>query len=295
MPTIDFIAHNEDSVRSFKPVLAKKMQPEWWKKARVYIDRQGATTQSIRACPAMDDWMKSGWMIVTQHDIEVINGNNDGVPDTNFKVKTKPHSTKRIASPNHPNQQFHDYQPPGMLGKVKDAFKLRNPWNIITPPGYSTLFLDPFLQSNKFFSVWQGIIDTDTFNVNQDNAQMIFYSKVDHNFTIPKGTALCQIIPYKRETWTATYQLHSEKQGVNNKSRHTSHQDIRTVEEWNISPKYVNMADEMKFGPYRLEGYWHEKGKLYQEEGPPPECPMHKNYKDVQRELTDLNWDGEEE
>ena len=60
--------------------------------------------------------------------------------------------------------------------------------------------------------------------------------------------------------------MHSEKQGVNNKSRHTSHQDIRTVEEWNISPKYVNMDDEMKFNPYRLEGYWHEKGKLYQEE-----------------------------
>ena len=119
MPTIDFIAHNEDSVRSFKPVLAKKMQPEWWKKARVYVDRQGATTQSIRACPAMDDWMKSGWMIVTQHDIEVINDNNDGVPDTNFKVKTKPHSTERIASPNHPNQQFHDYQPPNMLVKLK--------------------------------------------------------------------------------------------------------------------------------------------------------------------------------
>ena len=53
--------------------------------------------------------------------------------------------------------------------------------------GYSTLFLDPFLQANKFFSVWQGIIDTDTFNVNQDNAQMIFYSKVDHNFTIQKA------------------------------------------------------------------------------------------------------------
>ena len=28
---------------------------------------------------------------------------------------------------------------------------------------------------------------------------MIFYSKVDHSFTILKGTALCQIIPYKRE------------------------------------------------------------------------------------------------
>ena len=59
-------------------------------------------------------------------------------------------------------------------GPVKDAFKMRNPWNIVTPPGYSTLYLDPFLFQNKFFATWQGIIDTDTFNSNMDNAQIIF-------------------------------------------------------------------------------------------------------------------------
>ena len=59
---------------------------------------------------SMDDWMKSGWMIVTQHDIEVINGNNDGVFDTNFKVKTKIILLKESHQLNQLNQQFHDYQ-----------------------------------------------------------------------------------------------------------------------------------------------------------------------------------------
>jgi len=273
MPTIDFIAHNEDTVRSFKPVLAKSMQPEWWKKMKVFSDQQGAQTQTIRACPAMDDWLKSGWLIISQHDIEVVNGNADGVPDTNFKVATNPKD--RIASPNHPHAQLSSFTPWGLPGKVRDAFKLRAPWTIKTPPGYSTIYLDPFLHANKYFSVWQGIIDTDKFNANQDNAQMIFYPKVDHDFTIPKGTALCQIIPYKRETWTATYQLASEASWHNNKHASTSNDPNVTVEEWHQREKYHNMEENNKFGPYRNEGYWQEKGKFYNEESPPPECPFH--------------------
>lgn len=274
MPTIDFIAHNEETIRTFKPVLAKEMQPDWWKKMKVFMDHQGAVTQSIRACPAMDDWLKTGWVIVSQHDIEVINGNEDGVPDRNFKVKTDVKG--KIASPNHPHAQLQSFTPWGLAGQTRDAFKLRAPWNIKTPPGYSTLYLDPFLHANKYFSVWQGIIDTDRFRTNQDNAQMIFYPKVDHSFTIPKGTALCQVIPFKRETWTATYQLASTKSWHENKSKHTQNDDYPTVEEWNLSPKYKHMDEEMKFGPYRNEGYWQEKGKYYKEEGPPPECPFHK-------------------
>ena len=274
MPTIDFIAHNEETIRTFKPVLAKKAQPEWWKKTKVFADVQGAKSQTIRACPAMDDWLKTGWIIESQHDIEVINGNEDGVPDRNFKVKTNP--VGKIASPNHPHSQLVSFTPWGLPGKIRDAFKLRAPWNVKTPPGYSCLYLDPFLHSNKFFSVWQGIIDTDKFRTNQDNAQMIFYPKVDHSFIIPKGTALCQIIPFKRETWTATYQLASDKSWHTNKSRITQNDDYSTVEELNASPKYKDMDEEMRFGPYRNEGYWNEKGQFYTEEEPPPECPYHK-------------------
>ena len=35
MPTIDFQTYSEDTVKNFKPVLAKSVQPDWWKKAKV--------------------------------------------------------------------------------------------------------------------------------------------------------------------------------------------------------------------------------------------------------------------
>ena len=44
--------------------------------------------------------------------------------------------------------------------------------------------------------------------------------------------------------------------------------------------KYDEMKEGGKMGPYRLEGYWKEKGQFFSEEEPPPECPFHKGEKD---------------
>ena len=46
----------------------------------------------------------------------------------------------------------------------------------------------------------------------------------------------------------------------------------------------------MKFhlGAYRRYGYWAEKSKLYKEDGPPPECPMHEKDEDqIEMDLGD--------
>ena len=115
---------------------------------------------------------------------------------------------------------------------IKDAFKMSNPWCIKTPPGYSCFYLDPFLFQNDFFATWQGIIDTDKFNVNKDNSQIIFYPKVDHSFVIPKGTPMVQVIPYKREEWVATYQLKSHKSYIENLSEYTSENENKTMAEY---------------------------------------------------------------
>ena len=48
MPTIDFIAHNEKTVRDFKPVLAKSISYEWWKKTKVGMHIRGDFVQTIR-------------------------------------------------------------------------------------------------------------------------------------------------------------------------------------------------------------------------------------------------------
>ena len=233
MPTIDFTTFNEDTLRNFKPVMAKKIQPDWWKKMKVFQAVRGRRTQTIRACPAMHDWTNSGWYLLANRDIEVLCG-SDRMALSNENFTTKDTTKKNYESPTHPSDQFDnafDYLKDDEFGHVKDAFKMRNPWNIITPPGYSTYYVDPFLFQNKFFAVWQGIIDTDKFNVNQDNSQIIFYPRVNESFTIKKGTPLCQVIPFKREEWVATYQLKDSKIWHENRSKYTTHGDMPTMDE----------------------------------------------------------------
>ena len=189
MPTIDFTTFNERSLRDFKPVLAKSLSPDWWKKLKIFQAVRGRRTQTIRACPAMHDWLKSGWYILANRDIEVLVGQDrEGLSNENFI--TRDHTNSGYNSPSHPSEQFDnafDYIK-NTKGHVKDAFKMRNPWNIITPDGYTCFYLDPFLFQNNHFAVWQGIIDTDKFNTNQDNSQIIFYNKVENSFVIPEGT-----------------------------------------------------------------------------------------------------------
>ena len=72
MPTIDFTTFNEESLRDWKPVLAKSLSPDWWKKMKVFQHDRGQRIQTIRACPAMDDWLKSGWYILANRDMEVV-------------------------------------------------------------------------------------------------------------------------------------------------------------------------------------------------------------------------------
>ena len=197
MPTIDFTTFNEESLRDWKPVLAKSLSPDWWKKMKVFQHDRGQRIQTIRACPAMDDWLKSGWYILANRDMEVVFDNGK-----TYTQEFGKEVSQSQASPSHPAAQFaHSFSYLGEEGPIKDAFKMRNAWNIITPKGYSCFYLDPFLFQNNHFATWQGVIDTDDFNINQDNSQIIFYPKVSHSFVIPKGTPLVQVIPFKRDDW----------------------------------------------------------------------------------------------
>tara|TARA_Y100000114_G_scaffold121014_1_gene116082 strand:- start:1178 stop:2023 length:846 start_codon:yes stop_codon:yes gene_type:complete len=280
MPTIDFITFNEDSLRDFKPVLAKSMMPDWWKKMKVNQAIRGKFTQTIRACPAMHDWTKSGWYIVSNRDMRVLVGHDREAGKNSTNYLTQDEQNHGYNSPSHPSDQVDNaFEYLGGDNPVRDAFKMRSAWNIKTPPGYSCLYLDPFLHQNKFFSTWHGIIDTDTFNVNYDNAQIIFYPKVEHSFTIPAGTPLVQVIPFKREEWVASYQLGDAKSWHENRSQHTSHGGLPTMDEMGRT-KYDDMKKDGKMGAYRLEGYWQEKGQFFKENEPPPECPFHNGDKD---------------
>ena len=293
MPTIEFSTFSNSTIRDFKPVLAKSITPEWWKKTKVHVDVYGSKVQTIRSCPAMDDWLKTGWILVANRDIRV---NIDETSHTENFTEVP----DGYASPSHPNvQTANAFEFLGSDGPVKDAFKMRNPWGITTPKGYSTFYLDPFLFQNKYFATWQGIIDTDAFNKNVDNAQIIFYPKVDHSFTILKGTPLCQVIPFKRETWNASYINYDSQTYVENRSLVTAQFDdekFYTMDEYGrwkgLSEKERSETGQM--GAYRKHGFWKEKGRMFKEDNPPPECPMHvsEEHPEVQLEMNFGDTDG---
>ena len=181
---------------------------------------------------------------------------------------------------------------------VRSAFKFRNAWNITTPPGYSTMYLDPFLFQNKYFATWQGIIDTDKFNANYDNAQIIFYPRVSHSFVIKKGTPLVQVIPFKREEWNATYVVNGSEDWTKNRSYLTANEGRqKTMDEFSRDPATSNEArsEEFALGGYRGGKLHTGKGKNFKEESPPPECPYHvsEDSPEIQLELPIGDKDGD--
>jgi len=302
MPTIEFSTFNEDTLKDSKPVLAKSIKPEWWNKMKFREYNRGIKQATIRSCPAMDDWLKSGWYLLSNRDIIVKNGRLDGDTDDHWVATHEFDGGSEMPSPTHPSAQMgyafqylHDEDAP-----VKGAFKMRNPWNVVTPPGYSCFYLDPFLFQNRYFATWQGIIDTDRFNKNMDNAQIIFYPKVNHSFTIKAGTPLCQVIPYKREEWNASYIQYDHKSFTENRSSITSHHSHEgetgaTMDEWVRKPGLTESerAENLTSGGYRKGEYWTPKGKFYKEESPPPECPFHVSEKDDSGEhQLELDLDG---
>lgn len=287
MPTIDFHTYNTETLKNFKPVLAKDVIPDWWKKQKVGELVNGTLQQTIRACPAMDDWLKMGWYLVANRDMEILLGTSRGSADgTVWAAAIDTEAGKWIkddASSSHPSTQTSDafsYLGTGENPPIKDAFKMKNPWNIKTPKGYSCFYLDPFLHQNKYFSTWQGIIDTDEFNVNEDNAQIIFYPKVDHSFIIKKGTPLCQVIPFKREEWVGTYSVKTPESYIKNLSDVTKDIDnismIQAIREADTGQSAGHGEDSVKsVGPYKKLKLWKPKQKFFNEESPPPECPFH--------------------
>jgi hypothetical protein len=298
MPTIEFTAYNEETVRNFKPVLAKNCIPEWWKRMRIMDYANGNTNHSIRSCPAMDDWLKSGWLLTSTRDILVLCGNDKNDNDsTRFQsVDLEGRSYEESSSSrSHPAAQFHNVfeyiSDDENTMNIKDAFKFRAPWNVVTPEGYSVFYLDPFLFQNKYFAVWQGIIDTDKFHRNMDNSQIIFYPRVNHSFVIPKGTPILQIIPFKREEWVASYQFKDVYEYEKNLSYRIAaygneDRDVSkmTMEEANrLHPEF--QSEKYKPGAYRSLGYWKPKGKYFNEEAPPPECPFHKKEESAETQL----------
>ena len=174
------------------PKPASEYLPDWYKKTPSYIggkkelDLNFSPPSTIKKCIPVFDVLTAGYIIPTYCDLWIRkNDAGEIVYATSSEINIQYHPIAQAVY--HPNMNDHPYP------------KWINPWGIKTPKGYSALFIPPVHSSNKFFTIAEGLVDTDNYC-----APVNFpFVLNDTNFEglIPAGTPMAQVIPIKREDW----------------------------------------------------------------------------------------------
>lgn len=214
---IKFLGTEEHLNAMSVPKPALQFVPEWFKKTQSHIGQNvwstyddngtitGSTTATVKKCVPFLDAMTAGYIIPCPFDIHInVVSSKEG---PNFFISwgyedyefLQSHSTLQLGE--HPQSNI---QQPG--GKI---WKVMNPWHIVTPPGYSCLFLNPLNHQDTNFNFFTGIVDTDTYN-DKVNFPFIWTGGYGE-FIIKKGTPLVQVIPFKREDWTSSNEILNDK------------------------------------------------------------------------------------
>lgn len=209
MVNINFIDVDGNIDEEFYPKPAKNNIPEWYKSMPSYApdhknmleeDRQYLLTQSgiygpptVKKCMPVFDSMTAGYQIVTHSDFLVF-----GKPDD-------PHPWYRW-SDNDTVIDFHEvFQVDGYPVKPEErgrrVGRYRNPWSIVTPKGYSCLFVPP-MHTDTPLRIIPAIVDTDTYH---GSVQLpFFFTDPGFRDVVPAGTPIAQVIPFKRDVFTHT-------------------------------------------------------------------------------------------
>jgi hypothetical protein len=188
-----------------KPYPATKIQPNWLKKLPIYkstnkIDDLGNPTTTVKKCMPFLDANNAGYYITLQSDVWVENDKNG-----NIKIKWATPDFDVVSS--HTYSQIENYPIPEGYD-TKSIFKWENQWIVRTPSKWSCLFTHPIHFDELPFMSLTGLVDTDKF---PETINFPFFIKKDFEGLIPKGTPIIQVIPFKRECFTATYSIDDGK------------------------------------------------------------------------------------
>jgi hypothetical protein len=189
--TLDF--GSEWIPKEYYPVPGVKAVPKWYKKMETSFtdnktdEKKVRETQTIKRCMPVLDVITAGYVIKTHTDLYV--KNEEGVIGFEWANDTQDTITF------HPAYQLVNYK---QLDLPHGAPKIRNPWGIKTPKGYSCLFISPPHRPASGVRILEGIVDTDRYT---NSVQFPFL--VDEGFTgvIPAGTPIAQVIPFKRNSF----------------------------------------------------------------------------------------------
>jgi hypothetical protein len=207
------ILMNDEEV---KPVPAIKNLPDWFKNLPAEFDKNsyGYNGSTIKKCMPFLDAITSGYILKSHQDLQInFNFYNEEVKAQDINVSTG------VSPPdNFINKQYlkglafdhgSNYHPTKQVGEEKCPFtkrnsnlpfvKFLNTWSVVTPPGYSVMYLPVINNEDPRFTPITGIVDTDDNYYTQSNFPVIIHQQ--GKFIIKRGTPIVTVFPFKREDW----------------------------------------------------------------------------------------------
>jgi len=191
---VDEYVHNNLEI----PSPASREIPEWYRNSTSFFDgnrlqflgNDSVPSGTIKSCMPVLDIMTTGWIQKTWCDIY-------------FEIKDNQLSYRYSSGPSP--IEVRDIKSLGRLEIPEEyekiSFVWNRPWLLKTPPGYSTIYTHPFYKFDLPFTSLSAIIDSDNY---QANGKVAFFLKKNFSGVIPAGTPMYQIIPFKKENWTAS-------------------------------------------------------------------------------------------
>jgi hypothetical protein len=191
-------------VEDYCPQPSSKFLPDWYRELDSYVDNvkrpsgNGTTSATVKRCMPVFDMMTAGYIIPTYVDIFVSQREQvDPNDPTKFEVYPWYEWSSQGVISFHPIDQAITH--PGRKVHKGNFPKFANPWSIVTPPGYSCLFIPPVHRDSPF-SILSGLVDTDSYKAPVNFPFILNDSSFEG--LIPAGTPLAQVIPIKRDNWS---------------------------------------------------------------------------------------------
>jgi hypothetical protein len=188
--SIEFI-NTLDLPIEYYPVLSKSKIPDWYKSLSSHSEKLNVGNSSIqmgtmKKCMPVFDAITAGYLLLTHSDVKVERKNG---------VSWYHWSSDNPMVEFHPAEQASGHPTDRRVPVPKWA----SGWGIITPRGYSSLFVSP-MHHESVFTTFEGIVDTDSYH---RSVKLPFMLKdPEWEGTIPAGTPMAQVLPFKRDSFS---------------------------------------------------------------------------------------------
>ncbi len=185
---IEFTCEPDDFDVIAAPVRAQAAIPDWFRRLPGVDSTQLSATNNaltVKRCMPFLDALTLGWIVPLAATVRLEISDDGRAVNAGWEFD-------RIMVSNHGAHQVagnpHEPRPP---------MKFHNYWTIRTAPGWSSLIVPAMNRPNGIVDVLAGVVETDVYSA-PINFPFIA-TGTDGVHTLPQGTPLVQVIPFRRD------------------------------------------------------------------------------------------------